>query len=120
MTAGGGESSSHELNGTEYHHMNGHGHVKGVVVSPNGINGHANKQSKSNGFVHRQRRPTLKVNSPNVVYHTNGPNSGISSIESTYFYDSSSVTKGDDGEYVVTPIREEYKLLTDVASKPSR
>ena len=95
------------------------------------INGHANGNGDSTGnrIWHSEiecshsgnaDRPKIRVNSPDVVYHMKSDNGSINCIESTYSYDSSSVRSGADGEYIITPKREAYKLLTDVRGKPAR
>ena len=60
------------------------------------------------------------VDSPHVVYRRDPATGEVTGIESAYMYESSSVSRGADGSVRVTPRREQFRLRTDVASRPSR
>ena len=57
-------------------------------------------------YVRRMHAETFKVNSPNVVY-------GEDFIESSYEYLSTDVSKGEDGNIVITPKATTYQFRTN-------
>ncbi|KAH8893192.1 myo-inositol-1-phosphate synthase-like protein [Thozetella sp. PMI_491] len=71
-------------------------HAEADVVS---TNGDGRSSSSSNGVA----RGLFKVASPNVVYTD-------TTINSTYTYRTTSVTQGEDGQYVATPQATNYRF----------